>query len=119
MNAAKFLREKPVLGYGPDNLEEEYAKVNIKETRPHNEYLQYAVCLGVPALLLYLGALLNIFIRNFKQRKLLSEGNIIALVASFGYLASAFFGNTMYYTTPYFFIILAIAAQLKNSSADI
>ncbi|SHH38725.1 O-Antigen ligase [Clostridium collagenovorans DSM 3089] len=109
-----FVKEKPLLGYGPDNLEEEYRKIGIYQSRPHNEYLQHAVCLGIPALLLYLSALFNIFIRNFKRRKILNEGNIIALVATFAYLASAFFGNTMYYTAPYFFIILAIAAQLSN-----
>lgn len=119
VNAIDFVKEKPLLGYGPDNLEEEYKKVNIKESRPHNEYLQHAVCLGIPALLLYLGSLINIFIRSFKQRKLLNESKIIALGATFGYLVSAFFGNTMYYTTPYFFIVLGITAQLNNTKEEI
>lgn len=119
ISAIDFMQEKPLLGYGPDNLEEEYRKVGIYQSRPHNEYLQHAVCLGIPALLLYLGSLINIFIRSFKQRKFLSESKIIALVATFGYLASAFFGNTMYYTTPYFFIVLGITVQLNNTKEEI
>ena len=42
VNAIKFTMEQPLLGYGQDNLDYNYAQVGINMLKPHNEYLQHA-----------------------------------------------------------------------------
>lgn len=98
--------ERPILGYGAENLEAEYAKYNIKQDRPHNLIIQLATTSGFPGLMLYLSGIALILIRGSKR---LRENNSIYLAAYFAviaYLISAMFGNSMYYTSPYFFILL-------------
>ena len=98
--------ERPILGYGAENLEAEYAKYNIKQDRPHNLIIQLATTSGFPGLMLYLSGIALILIRGSKR---LRENNSIYLAAYFAviaYLISTMFGNSMYYTSPYFFILL-------------
>ncbi len=98
--------EKPILGYGAENLEAEYARYNIEQDRPHNLIIQLATTSGLPGLILYLSGIILILIRGVKKLK---ESNNIYLAAYFAviaYLISAMFGNSMYYTSPYFFILL-------------
>ncbi len=110
-----MILEKPLLGYGAENLEEEYAKYNIDQDRPHNLLIQLATTSGIPGLLLYMSAIVLILIRGIKKLKEHnSEDNSIYLVAYFAviaYLISAMFGNSMYYTSPYFFILLGIVTR--------
>lgn len=98
--------EKPILGYGAENLEAEYARYNIEQDRPHNLIIQLATTSGLPGLISYLSGIILILIRGVKKLK---ESNNIYLVAYFAviaYLISAMFGNSMYYTSPYLFILL-------------
>lgn len=98
--------EKPILGYGAENLEAEYARYNIEQDRPHNLIIQLATTSGFPGLILYLSGIVLILIRGLKQLK---ENNNIYFAVYFAviaYLISAMFGNSMYYTSPYFFILL-------------
>jgi O-antigen ligase len=113
-DALNFIKEKPVFGYGPDSLGEPYAKLGINLDRPHNEYIQFAASLGIPALILYLSALFLIFKKAYKNRNNISLNNLIALCVVFTYLMSAFFGNTMFNTSPYFFIFLAMSSGMET-----
>ncbi|MEG2353573.1 MAG: O-antigen ligase family protein [Clostridium sp.] len=112
VNALDFIKEKPLIGYGPDNLSKEYNSVDINQSRPHNEYIQHAACLGIFSLLCYMGAICIIGLNIFNKRKTLKLSTIISICAVASYLISALFGNTMYYTTPYFFIVLGIASKV-------
>ena len=114
VNALDFIKNRPIFGYGPDSLGKPYEELNIKIDRPHNEYLQFAASLGIPALIFYLSALFLVFKRAFKNRKNISTNTIIALCSVLAYLVSAFFGNTMFYTSPYFFILLAISFNIVD-----
>ena len=44
-NGLDMLKAKPIFGYGPENLENEYLVRDIDQDRPHNEYLQHALFL--------------------------------------------------------------------------
>jgi len=110
MNGLKFISEKPVLGYGPDNLGEQYAKVNISTDRPHNELIQFAASLGIPAAIFYIIAIASYFLVFLKLRKRASTLEIGMLCTVIAYLVSSMFGNTMYYTSPFFFMILGLSA---------
>lgn len=54
VNGVKFFLQRPLLGYGPENLEAKYAEVNIDQDRPHNLIIQLATTSGLPGLILYL-----------------------------------------------------------------
>ncbi|MDD3306109.1 MAG: O-antigen ligase family protein [Acetobacterium sp.] len=103
-----IIKNYPLLGKGPDNLGELFRQKHLYGDRPHNEYLQVAATMGIPAMLLYLGALGCAFVAAAKALNKMKPTGIIALGAVTAYLASAMFGNTMYYTYPYFLIFLAI-----------
>lgn len=105
--AGKIL-QRPLLGYGIEGIAAELTAATGID-RPHNEFLQYAVFFGVPALLCYLGALFSVGLKFWKRRCTASVCTIAAFTAAFGYLVSSCFGNTMYYTTPLFFIMLGLA----------
>lgn len=61
----KFFVEKPILGHGPENLEDNYLSVGVNIDRPHNLLIQLATTSGLPGLILYcLG------IRNYLMEKL-------------------------------------------------
>lgn len=105
-----YALEKPLFGYGPENLGQlYYAYSPDLSDRPHNELIQIAASLGIPALCFYLtglGSLLAAFLRRFRAMSI-PELAVFASVG--GYLVSSLFGNSMYYTTPYFCMMLAFA----------
>lgn len=109
-NGVRFIGEKPLFGYGPDNLGYQYAKVNVGTDRAHNEIIQYAASLGIPAAIFYIIAIANYYIGFIRNRKLISILEIGMFCAVAAYLVSSMFGNTMYYTSPFFFMILGISA---------
>lgn len=107
-----FIKQKPIFGFGLENLHCAYNGYKImNNNRPHNEYLQHAVFMGVPALLCYISSLFIIVKNNYKYRKKISDSTQIALCSMIAYCASAFFGNTMFYTTPYFIIMLSMCSS--------
>lgn len=112
-NAVKFTMERPLFGYGPDNLDYNYAQVGINMLKPHNEYLQHSATLGLPALIFYLISLVNLYIHGIKHKHELDSLVIISFCVISGYLISAFVGNTKFYVTPYFMILLALATKVK------
>lgn len=106
INGLNFFAEKPILGYGPENLEKKYIKAGISQDRPHNILIQLATTSGAPGLILYISSVIIILWRSFK---LFNTKNLLHTVCMFtivAYLISAMFGNSMYYTSPYYFILL-------------
>lgn len=116
--AFKFMKDKPVFGYGPDGLYSKYYEAGFTNDRPHNEFIQHAVFLGVPAALMYIGALISLFIYCIKRLKKL---NVLLLVTGgmvFAYVVSSFFGNTMYYTAPYYFMTLGLLSSCHREECE-
>lgn len=109
--AWEYIRQRPVLGLGPDGsgiTERAFSLVD----RPHNEYIQYALYLGIPGAAMYLTALGSLFLRCLRQLKALPVPAVVLGGVVFAYCASAFIGNTMYYTTIYFFCFLGLLTGL-------
>ena len=104
----KFFSERPILGYGPENLGAKYAEAKIGQDRPHNILVQLITTSGLPGLILYCSAIGIILFRSFKKLDMKNELHIVLLFVSISYIISSMFGNSMYYTTPYFFIILGL-----------
>ncbi len=123
-----LILQKPLFGYGPEGLSGRYAGTvqaeecegHTHETypdRPQNEYLQHAGFMGIPALLLYLAGLIMLAARRLHTGKNAPYVFLTAGIAAVGYLLSAVFGNTMYYTTPFFFMLLGFAANKGAESS--
>lgn len=105
----RYISERPILGFGVEGIAERLIEdSNGLNSRPHNEYLQWAAFFGIPAALLYLSGVISVYVRAVKQRIDLSPMRVVALTAAFSYAASAVFGNTMSYTAPFFFALLGL-----------
>lgn len=109
VNGIKFIFEKPLFGYGPENLGRRYMMEGIEKDRPHNEIIQFAASLGIPAALFYMSAILIHFRNLFKYSEYASILCIGLYSIVFTYLSSSMFGNTMFYTSPFYFMILGLS----------
>jgi O-antigen ligase len=79
--------------------------------RPENEYIQYMVFMGIPGLVMYMGALISMMICQLKKIKKMELITIASAGCALAYAAGACFGNSMYYTTPYFYMFLGMTAR--------
>ena len=115
-----YIRERPVFGFGVEGIAERLLVDSDfwHVDRPHNEYLQYAAFFGIPGLLLYLGGVLTVFLAALRRRTRLDGCTLAALCTAAAYLCSAFFGNTMHYTAPYFFMFLGLGFGLAAQPAS-
>lgn len=107
--AVQYTLQRPLLGYGPDGSGVlHFYDTMAGSDRPHNEYLQYAAFFGIPGALMYLTALVSLFVRCIRNVKRLSPMGLVLGGMVLSYCASAFVGNSMYYTTVYFVMILVL-----------
>jgi O-antigen ligase len=113
-NGLKFIEQRPLFGFGPDNLGAKYAELGIVFDRPHNELIQFAASLGLPALFFYVTALVTHFITMIQRKWLTTLVGICFFCAIITYLCSSMVGNTMYYTTPFFFFVLGLSGGLLS-----
>lgn len=115
IHGLQFIAKRPILGYGPENLENLYLNLGIRQDRAHNLLIQLATTSGIPGLILYISAIGIILVRSFKKFNLKNQIHTICLFSVIAYLISAMFGNSMYYTSPYFFILLGfLFSELIN-----
>ncbi len=107
-NAAfKLALDKPIFGYGADTIGKTLLSY-VSNDRCHCEYLNYAVSFGFPAAFIYIVSVFSVYLRGLRLRKSLTPINMLGLCAAFAYLVSAVIGNSMYYTTPFLFIMLGL-----------
>lgn len=108
----KNLPRSPWLGFGVEGL------LNTRGIgTPHNELLQYAEFFGIPTMIIYLSAVLSVFIMVLKMCKNLDKMTLICFCISVGYFVSSMFGVAVYYTTPFFYIFLGLTyAELLHKS---
>lgn len=111
LETLNFIKAKPLFGYGLDCLGPEFANVGISYDKPHCEPLQFAAEIGIPAAIAYLIALTTFVVTFFKKK--ISNPLVIGLVCTVGaYVFSSLFGNTMFYTSPFFFMIFGMATSV-------
>lgn len=109
----QHMPEHPLVGFGVEGLLSLYGIGT-----PHNEFLQYAAFFGIPVMLYYIAACAVVLWRVFRSHKQMSDVTMICFFVSIGYLASSFFGVAIFYTTPFFYILLGMtyAEYLKNGT---
>lgn len=117
-NALPLIPQRPLLGGGPDTLAQRIGVIfetvqedgTVKKAAidaAHNEYLNIAVCQGIPALIAYLTAIISTLVRFVKSQ----TNDPLAAALAVGivcYCAQAFFGISMFISAPYFWIFWAL-----------
>ena len=110
--ASKYIADHPMFGGGMESLKYYYShnpvitKYNFSD-RPHNIVLQVSAFIGIPGALAYLAFIVYIAFSNLKIMR--GNGmNIMIWCAAACYFISSQFGNSMYYTSPYFAILLGL-----------
>ena len=107
--AFRCIRESPIFGKGLDVMRQRLAiATDYQNNTVHNEFLEYATNNGLPALIFYICGILHIFIRGLRNRKKLTDMNVLGLCVAFAYLVSAVFGVLMFYTAPFMFVFLGL-----------
>lgn len=104
-NALMCIKEQPILGCGFQN---EGAYPLDIFTLPHNIFLQMAKYTGIPGLLIYVSVFVVGATRLLHERKTINSITEAAGFIVVGYMMSAFFGVTKFYTSPYFLIVLGV-----------
>ena len=105
--AIKYSLRKPIMGYGIENLEFYYSISAINQDRPHNILIQFLFFTGIPGMLLYLIFIILVLLKGFLSiRKHLIDPLPYFIVLC--YIISSMFGNSMFYTSPYYFIFLGL-----------
>lgn len=113
LKGIELIKNKPLFGYGFENLGKPYSTIVVCHAtdRPHNTYIQIAANTGIPGLMFYIGFLIIIFVNLIKNYKKIDEIILLLSFAVLSYLISAFFGNSMYYTSPYYIFLLGIISS--------
>lgn len=125
--AFPLVKEYFWFGSGPDTFalvfpataeekEQFFRNPNIIVDKAHNEYLQMAVTLGVPALFAYLLLVGTVLVTSLKALvRLQGEQQLVLLgltLAIIGYLVQAFFNISVITVAPYFWLFLGMAYRL-------
>lgn len=113
----------PLLGTGPDTLAKSLlynlpdVTINFIETtntyidKAHNEYLQIAATIGIPALIVYLAFLAQIL---SKQKNMFQDNSTFILVIPIiSYLVQAFFNISTIGVAPIFWMLLGMVQNSK------
>ena len=116
MRSFQIAKDRPWFGYGPEQTFEAYMKGGVRHYRPHNEILQHMVFLGIPAAVLYVVALIWLFIHQLKKISRLRRTTILSAFGVVAYFISSMFGNTVPWTAVFFFIFLAFASDQTEQS---
>ena len=123
----KLIQEKPILGCGvdslldgliqaaPSELIEFMQKYNGKVDKAHNEYLQIAATMGIPALTVYLLFVISIISSKVKDI-LKSKKNMLFFLIIVSYLVQAFFNISVIAVAPIYWFVLGLC---QNKETDI
>ncbi len=113
--AMNYTLQKPIIGGGMESLDEYYKSHDVKYSdRPHNIILQISSFIGIPCTLIYLSF---IFYIGFKCLKRINGEGMYMMVyfTAMSYFISSMFGNSMYYTSPYFMILLGLLISISKN----
>lgn len=111
-----------VFPYHPEERKKYFSNPHIIIDKAHNEYLQMAITLGVPALIVYLGIVLSLLWTGFKRIRILSGSHqiyVFGLIAAIlGYVAQAFFNISVVTVAPFYWVLLGgihgVVTELKK-----
>ena len=118
--AAIMALQKPLFGYGLENILYEYnEQFDISEGRSHSLVFQLAATTGIVGMLLYVVGIAAIWIRKLKYIKEWDIYESIGMFVIVSYIISSLFGNSGFYTSGYFYIFVGfVAISAKKELVD-
>lgn len=102
----ELIKERPLAGYGCEGITEILGDRFWYSDNPHNEVLTYTAYYGIPAAVFYTSAVIATITKGLKSGDGIS---MIAATAAAAYFISSMFGVAMFYTLPFFFVMLGLA----------
>ena len=111
--AWNYTLDHPIIGGGMECLKDYYSWVGITTIdRPHNVILQFSSFIGIPGAIIYIIFIFYLAICNLNN---LDKDivNFMVYVTAVSYFISSLFGNSMYYTSPYFMILLGLLINME------
>lgn len=106
----QYIKEKPWIGWGFEGTAERLG-TETHADKAHNEYLENMAYYGIPAGLIYIAALVSVYVKAIVRRKKLDNATIICLAGALGYIGSALVGNSFIFTAPFCFVFLGLGAS--------
>ena len=126
--ALKIISDHPIIGCGPDTFFSEictnhveflvnkiYPTLGAFPDKAHNEYLQIAATLGIPALIIYLTFIVLTLKKSLKTKLTQSKQNFIIFICFIGYLIQAFTNISTIGVAPIFYFLLGYSNQINNT----
>jgi len=110
-HAFNYTLQHPWFGGGMESLNQ-FSR-NFGNDRPHNIILQISSFIGIPGAIVYIIFILYLAITNIKLISK-NKNNVIIYFTAMCYFISSMFGNSMYYTSPYFMILLGLLIGLRR-----
>ena len=113
IEAIKMIEKRPIIGYGIENLEQEYHKIGmLYADKPHNMILALSGYIGIPGMLCFIISIILILYLVLKNIKNISNEDLISFFAVICFSCSSIVANSMFYTTPYIFVCLGIIIRI-------
>lgn len=125
--SVKLIPGAPIIGYGLDAVNdaqldafgrEAEEVIGLQIGKAHNEYLQYAITMGILGLVAYLALVVAVLI-GWGKKAYKNDGMEPAKFAAgcsvLGYLAQAVFNFSVVISGPYFWMFLALAGNNRES----
>ena len=109
--AVEYTLDHPLIGGGMECLNNYYEG---NRDRPHNVILQFSCFIGIPGAIIYVILILYLGITRFKYLNK-HPINFTICITAMCYFISSMFGNSMYYTSPYFMILLGFLIGINES----
>lgn len=106
MECFRNMRDKPLFGIGINC--QRIVNPNLESSRPHNELLQFASTMGIPAGIFYLTSIILLAISTIKQIKNISSSTLTCLLTVCAYFISSLFGVSLPYTFCYYVVFLGL-----------
>lgn len=113
IEAIKMIEKRPIIGYGIENLEQEYHKIEmLYADKPHNMILALSGYIGIPGMLCFIISIILILYLVLRNIKNISNEDLISFFAVICFSCSSIVANSMFYTTPYVFVCLGIIIKI-------
>ena len=118
MGAIDYTLKHPLIGGGFESLKDFYKnEYNQNMDRPHNIILQISSFIGIPGAVIYLVLICFLAIVNLKNIN--KDGTFfIIYFSAFCYFVSSQFGNSMFYTSPYFMILIGFLISMYVNNTN-
>ena len=114
----KIVKKRPILGFGPGNMGEQYRPYLDRPSSPHNDLILMAGSLGIPAVIFYVSGLAGHLKGFFSYAKKMTVWEAAMYGSVVSYLISSCLGVSMYYTTPYFYMVLGFSYGVYRKYRD-